>query len=50
MDPVQYLSVTYYEHWLHGLEELVYEKSIIAVADLEAKISQIKGSKACQSS
>jgi nitrile hydratase len=46
MDPVQYLSVSYYEHWLHGMETLLYEKGIIAVADLEAKISQIKGSEA----
>jgi nitrile hydratase len=48
MEPAQYLSVSYYEHWLHGLETLLYEKGIIAVADLDAKLAQIKGNDACQ--
>jgi nitrile hydratase len=48
MDPAQYLSSSYYEHWLHGLEKLLYEKGIISVADLEAKLAQIKGSDTCQ--
>ena len=48
MEPAQYLSLSYYEHWLHGLETLLYEKGIIAVADLDAKLAQIKGSDACQ--
>jgi hypothetical protein len=49
MDVVQYLSSPYYAHWLHGLQELIFEKGIISAADLEARIAQMKGGSTCQS-
>lgn len=33
-DPVHYLSSTYYEHWLHGLELLLLEKDLISKEEL----------------
>ena len=33
-DPVHYLSSTYYEHWLHGLEILLLEKGMITEDEL----------------
>jgi len=41
MDPVQYLSSSYYEHWLHALETLLVENRAILPAELEAKIAQL---------
>lgn len=41
MDPVQYLSSSYYEHWLHALETLLVENGAILPAELEAKIAQL---------
>lgn len=34
MPPAEYLSTTYYEHWLFGLEELVVGKGLVAEDDL----------------
>jgi hypothetical protein len=64
MDPVQYLSVSYYEHWLHVWKRSFtkkaslqlptskrrYRRSRAAKHDIEAKPSQIEGSKAGQPS
>ncbi len=33
-DPAHYLSSTYYEHWLHGLEFLLVEKGLITKDEL----------------
>jgi hypothetical protein len=46
MNPAEYLSVSYYEHWLHSVVDLLDQKGILSVADLEARIVQIRGSKA----
>lgn len=37
MDPVHYLSSSYYEHWLTGLTTLLVERGIVTRAALEAK-------------
>jgi nitrile hydratase len=34
MDPADYLSTSYYEHWLHGLETLVVERDLVTAAEL----------------
>ena len=34
-DPVHYLSSTYYEHWLHGLELLLLENKLISKDELK---------------
>lgn len=46
MNPVQYLSVSYYEHWLHSVVDLLDRKSILSVGDLEARMAEIKASEA----
>jgi len=48
MNPAQYLSLSYYEHWLHGLEDLLDQKGIVSTADLEARLAQMKGGEGCQ--
>lgn len=34
MDPAHYLSSSYYEHWLHGLELLLLERGIVSEDEL----------------
>lgn len=38
LDPAVYLSVTYYERWLAGLERLFLEKGIITSEEMTAKL------------
>jgi len=40
MDPVHYLSSTYYEHWLAGLETLAVEKGLLSPEELETGNAQ----------
>ena len=35
-DPAEYLSSTYYEHWLHGLELLLLQKGMITEEELRS--------------
>lgn len=44
MGPAHYLEGTYYEHWLHAFETLLYEKGYMTPAELDAKIAAMKGS------
>lgn len=46
MDPVRYLSSSYYEHWLAGVETLLDDKSIVSRAELERRINRSAGRKA----
>jgi nitrile hydratase len=43
MNPAEYLSVSYYEHWLHSVVDLLDQKGILSITDLEARMAQIKG-------
>lgn len=36
MDPVRYLSTSYYEHWLHFMEELLVKKGVVTTEELGA--------------
>mgnify|MGYP001180330067 CR=1 FL=1 len=36
MAPAEYLSTSYYEHWLHSLEQVMMEKGKFDRAELEA--------------
>ena len=38
-DPAHYLSSTYYEHWLHGLELLLVENGLLSAQELKNGIS-----------
>jgi hypothetical protein len=46
MKPAEYLSVSYYEHWLHSVVDLLDQKGILSTADLEARMAKIKQSEA----
>ena len=35
-DPAHYLSSTYYEHWLHGLELLLLENGLVTAQELQS--------------
>ena len=37
MDPVHYLTSSYYEHWLDGISRVLIEKRIISADELEAR-------------
>lgn len=39
MDPAHYLSSSYYEHWLHGLELLLVEKGLVSRKELETGVA-----------
>ena len=39
MDPAEYLSSSYYEHWLHGLELLLVEQGLVNAKELESGVA-----------
>ena len=41
MPPAEYLSSSYYEHWIHGLEALLEERGITTRAELEKRMAEI---------
>jgi len=41
MPAAEYLSTSYYEHWLHSLEQVMIEKGQFDRADLEAAWSKV---------
>ncbi len=43
MAPAEYLTTSYYEHWLHSLEQVMLEKGEIDRAELEAAWSRAAG-------
>lgn len=42
MDPVHYLSSSYYEHWLYSLETLLHEKGVVTKGDLRARVDKLR--------
>ncbi len=43
MDPIHYLSSTYYEHWLAGLETLAVEHGIVSAEELATGVARATG-------
>jgi nitrile hydratase beta subunit len=41
MPPAEYLTSSYYEHWLHSLETLLVEKGVIKKEELDAKAAAL---------
>lgn len=39
--PVEYLTTTYYEHWLHSLEDLLIAKGIFSKEEYQARIAEL---------
>ncbi len=42
MHPVEYMTVSYYEHWLHATETLLQEKGLITAEELAATLAKVK--------
>ncbi|NTF47019.1 nitrile hydratase subunit beta [Rhizobium rhizogenes] len=42
MNPAEYLSASYYEHWLHSVVDLLDQKSILSIADVEKRMARMK--------
>ena len=40
-DPVDYLSSSYYEIWLKGLEALLAERDLLCPEDIEARMTEL---------
>ena len=39
MDPGEYLTTSYYEHWLHGLETLLVERGLLTREEIDARLA-----------
>jgi len=46
MAPLEYLKTSYFEHWLHSLEDLLIAKGIVTREEYDARLAQlaVKGS------
>ena len=42
IEPLHYLSATYYEHWLGAYERVFAQKGIISPEELEARVAKLK--------
>lgn len=42
MDPGDYLTSSYYEHWLHGLQLLLVEKGFLTEDEVARRMAQIE--------
>lgn len=45
IEGVEYLTGTYYEHWLHANETLLIEKGVISQAELNSKYDELRRQK-----
>jgi nitrile hydratase len=41
MEPGEYLTSSYYEHWLHGLQRLLVEKGFLAEDEIARRMAEI---------
>lgn len=41
MPPAEYLATTYYEHWMHALEELMIEDGSLTRAEIDQRAEQL---------
>lgn len=41
MEPGAYLTTSYYEHWLHGLERLLIEKGLLTREEIDTRMAEI---------
>ncbi len=41
MHPAEYLSTSYYEHWLHGLQLLLVEKGLLTEDEIAARMLEL---------
>lgn len=41
MPPVEYLATSYYEHWLHSLEDLLISKGVFTQEEYQARMDEL---------
>ena len=41
MHPGLYLSTSYYEHWLHGLQTLLVEQGVLTEEEIAARMAEL---------
>ena len=41
MEPAEYLSTSYYEHWIHGLELLLVEKGLLTQEEIKQRMLEL---------
>ncbi len=41
MEPSEYLSTSYYEHWIHGLELLLVEKGLLTQEEIKQRMLEL---------
>lgn len=42
MDPAHYLDSSYYEHWIHGMEDRLVAHDVLSEEEIQAKLNEIK--------
>jgi nitrile hydratase len=42
MPPSDYLSLGYYERWVKGTEQLLFEKGILAAEEIDRKVAELE--------
>lgn len=42
MPPGEYLTTSYYEHWLHGLQQQLIEHGFVSQAEIEARMHALR--------
>ena len=42
LDPLHYLSSSYYEHWIAGFEHVFADRGIVSMEELDARVALIK--------
>ena len=45
MEPGAYLSTSYYEHWIYGLQSLLIEKGFLAQDEIDARMRTLNEQK-----
>lgn len=42
MDPAEYLSTSYYIHWLHAMETLAINNGLLTKTEIDAKVQHLE--------
>jgi nitrile hydratase beta subunit len=42
MAPAEYLKSSYYEHWLHAVENLLVERGVLTEDEITARMTELK--------
>ncbi len=41
MDPAHYLQSTYYEHWMHAMEDLLVQRGALTRDEIDGRMAQL---------